>query len=105
MTINEVLWILCGVALVAMTLVAMLFGSGARTRSLDDIYARRDQRLGLRTASPADAPADSATPSSVSPPSGTGSGRPSRASDPSRRPWNPGDGGERGTTCKVGSRR
>ena len=51
MTINEVLWILCGVALAAMALISVLFGSGARTRSLDDVYARRDQRLGQGTSS------------------------------------------------------
>lgn len=70
MTVNEVLWILCGVALVAMALISLLFGSAARTRSLDDVYARRAQRLGAVPAETGthdelDLPDDPTTPATA----------------------------------------
>ncbi len=47
------LWLLCGIAIIAIALIAVIGGSGPKTSSLDRVYARRDQRLGQATPSDA----------------------------------------------------
>ncbi|MCD2185873.1 hypothetical protein [Actinomycetospora soli] len=49
----DTLWLMCGVAVVAVGLL-MMFG-GSKARSLDDVYARRAE---ARAQAPAAAPTD-----------------------------------------------